>query len=318
MERFTRTPPRLSAALRHLDRKVSLAVRRYELIRDGDRICVALSGGKDSWCLLEVLAARRSWVRERYELFGCHVSRPGCTGPELELALRVRCAALGVPLTVVAQGGTTAMPSAVDGSFAGAACRLEDAGCAGCRSRHEVAAGGAAAGCPAAATEAGGPDEERPAPEGKSGAPGSTRPPSPCFHCAWERRRLLFSAAAELGCGAVAFGHHLDDLAETVLLNLFFRGEISTMYPRQTMFGGKIVIIRPLALVEEKVLVRVAGMIRGELPGCSCGGEAGSQRARMKELISDLRRTCPGIRANLVRPVLAGWDPASGGHLRKS
>ncbi|MDY0062355.1 MAG: tRNA 2-thiocytidine biosynthesis TtcA family protein [Myxococcota bacterium] len=261
-------PPALLPALRHLDRKVSEAVRRFDLIHDGDRILVAASGGKDSWCLLEVLAARRRWAREKYELLAGHVAHPSCTSPALERALRDRCRALGVPLLVVGSQER--------------------------RAEHEHEHG----------HEHGHEHEPR----------RTSKPTSACFHCAWDRRRLLFQTAAAQGCNLVALGHHLDDLAETVLLNLFFRGELSTMYPRQTMFDGAITIVRPLALVEEKALVRVAGLIRPDLPGCLCADAASSQRRRMKELIRDLRRTCPGLRQNLLRPVLAGWDAAGGGH----
>ncbi len=40
---------------RTLDRKVGEAIGRYRMIRDGDRVAVALSGGKDSLTLLETL-----------------------------------------------------------------------------------------------------------------------------------------------------------------------------------------------------------------------------------------------------------------------
>ena len=36
-------------------RKVGEAVSRFQMIRDGDRVAVALSGGKDSLTLLEAL-----------------------------------------------------------------------------------------------------------------------------------------------------------------------------------------------------------------------------------------------------------------------
>lgn len=83
------------------------------------------------------------------------------------------------------------------------------------------------------------------------------RKPS-CFWCSWNRRKTLFQTAESLGCNKVALGHHKDDIIETTLLNLFFQGEFSTMNPRQEMFKGKIVIIRPLCYVEEKMTKRFA------------------------------------------------------------
>ncbi|NET13626.1 MAG: hypothetical protein F6K08_12610, partial [Okeania sp. SIO1H6] len=40
------------------------------------------------------------------------------------------------------------------------------------------------------------------------------------------RRAILYKAAARHGCNKVALGHHRDDLIETLLLNLFFSGQI--------------------------------------------------------------------------------------------
>ena len=67
------------------------------------------------------------------------------------------------------------------------------------------------------------------------------------------------SLAAEcLGCNKVAFGHHADDVAQTTLLNLFYQGRLETMRPRVEFFEGKLTVIRPLAYVPEKELVRFA------------------------------------------------------------
>ncbi|MBI5062571.1 MAG: tRNA 2-thiocytidine(32) synthetase TtcA, partial [Desulfatitalea sp.] len=45
----------------------------YDMIRDGDRIAVGLSGGKDSWALLWLLAERLPRVPVKYELYPIHV-----------------------------------------------------------------------------------------------------------------------------------------------------------------------------------------------------------------------------------------------------
>ena len=51
-------------------KKVTRAITEYKLIEDGDRIMVGLSGGKDSWALMQILdvlrvaradIASRSW-----------------------------------------------------------------------------------------------------------------------------------------------------------------------------------------------------------------------------------------------------------------
>ena len=48
--------PKLEERIR---RRVGVCVTEYELIQEGDRILVGLSGGKDSWALLDVLESLR-------------------------------------------------------------------------------------------------------------------------------------------------------------------------------------------------------------------------------------------------------------------
>lgn len=57
----------------YLLKKVNKAIRDYDMICDGDRIAVAVSGGKDSLSLLKLLDHRRSSVPERYDLLAIHV-----------------------------------------------------------------------------------------------------------------------------------------------------------------------------------------------------------------------------------------------------
>lgn len=53
---------------REIRRLVGKAIHRYRLIEDGDRILIALSGGKDSMVMLHVLHERRARVPINYEL----------------------------------------------------------------------------------------------------------------------------------------------------------------------------------------------------------------------------------------------------------
>ena len=45
---------------------------------------------------------------------------------------------------------------------------------------------------------------------------------SPCFLCSWNRRKALFTVAKEQGCNKIALGHHMDDILETLLMNITF------------------------------------------------------------------------------------------------
>lgn len=59
-----------------LNRKVGKALHRYNMISDGDRILVGLSGGKDSFTLMWILNERQSRVPINYELFAVYID-PG-------------------------------------------------------------------------------------------------------------------------------------------------------------------------------------------------------------------------------------------------
>jgi tRNA 2-thiocytidine biosynthesis protein TtcA len=77
---------------------------------------------------------------------------------------------------------------------------------------------------------------------------------NPCFLCSRMRRKRIFEIAAEKGCNKIAFAHHKDDIIETLLINMFYGREISTMMPNQRIFGGKLHIIRPLAYLPEELV----------------------------------------------------------------
>lgn len=130
---------------------------------------------------------------------------------------------------------------------------------------------------------------------------------SPCFVCSWRRRRLLFETAVAEGCSLLALGHHQDDLAETMLLNLLWHGRHETMPARRSMFGGRVTIVRPLADVQERDIRYLARI--GELPvhGCTCAYAGDSKREVVAELLRQVRQSgCRGASANLVRSAGAG------------
>ena len=56
---------------------------------------------------------------------------------------------------------------------------------------------------------------------------------SPCFLCSWNRRKALFTVAKEQGCNKIALGHHMDDILETLLMNITFQGAFSSMKDQQ-------------------------------------------------------------------------------------
>jgi tRNA 2-thiocytidine biosynthesis protein TtcA len=123
----------------------------------------------------------------------------------------------------------------------------------------------------------------------------------PCFLCSRLRRKEIFTIADEEGCNKIAFGHHRDDIIETLLINMFFAREISTMMPNQPIFNGKLNIIRPLAYLSEHLVKRYAHE-RGfpHIPNL-CPTAPVSHRMYVKNLLRDLEKDNRHIRDNLFK-----------------
>jgi tRNA(Ile)-lysidine synthase TilS/MesJ len=81
---------------------------------------------------------------------------------------------------------------------------------------------------------------------------------SVCFYCAWLRRKRLFDLCARYRLTHLAFGHNADDLASTFFMNLFHNGRVDGLSGRESFFGGKLTVIRPLLLVDKKTIIRAA------------------------------------------------------------
>lgn len=221
----------------YISKRVGKAITDYDMLSDGDKIAVAVSGGKDSLTLLRVLNDRKSFVPIKYELLAVHVDLGyPCQHPKI---LGKYFDSLGIKYHI----------------------------------------------------------------EKVDILQGKTRKDISCFWCAWNRRKALFEVAKRFGCSKVAFGHHKDDIIETILLNLFFHGEISAMSPKQELFQGEITLIRPLAYVEEDMIVKFAKSAGFPHEKCSCPNSLTSNRNKMTEIIREIERICPDVKTNIFRSV---------------
>lgn len=123
---------------------------------------------------------------------------------------------------------------------------------------------------------------------------------NPCSLCAKMRRGLLHDTAVANGCNKVALGHHLDDAAETFLMNLLNGGNIGCFSPVSYLSNKKLYLIRPLIFAYEKDVAAAAR--RAELPVVKsrCPMDKGSNRQSMKELLDALEKDYPAVRKKIV------------------
>ena len=116
---------------------------------------------------------------------------------------------------------------------------------------------------------------------------------NPCFLCSWFRRKELFNVAQEIGCNKIAFGHHRDDIAQTLLMNLIFQGAFATMPPMLQMDKMPLRLIRPLCLIDEADIIAYAAMRGYEKQTKLCPFEHVSSREKVKELLEHIKALNP-------------------------
>lgn len=122
---------------------------------------------------------------------------------------------------------------------------------------------------------------------------------SPCFLCSWNRRKVLFTVAKEQGCNKIALGHHMDDILETLLMNMTFQGAFSTMPPKLVMRKFDMTIIRPMCLVHEADLLQMAAYRGYKKQIKNCPYEKDSNRSSIKEVFHTLEKLNPEARYSL-------------------
>lgn len=133
-----------------------------------------------------------------------------------------------------------------------------------------------------------------------------------CYSCSRERRRLLFDAAKSVGCDMIAFGHHRDDNAQTLLMNLLHKGEFCGNLPKLKMHDYGVTILRPLIFISEQDIRTFAEQQGFARILCRCPVGQNSMRRKVDKILSELEDLFPNVRENVSRASLIyGSDKAS-------
>ena len=240
LSRKSAVPRDLARLERVLTKKVGQAIADFGLIEDGDRVMVCVSGGKDSYALLHVLAALQKRAPIRMELLAVNIDQgwPGYGTDQIEAHLRTT----SVPYRMITEDYAAIVESKLS--------------------------------------------------EGQT----------PCSLCSRFRRGVLYNLAQELGCTKIALGHHMDDAVETLLMNMFFSGRLSSMPARLRSDDGRNTVIRPMIYVPEAAIVAFQEHMKFPVVRCGCPscGLPEQQRQRIKRLLTDLESEAPGLKNHML------------------
>ena len=127
---------------------------------------------------------------------------------------------------------------------------------------------------------------------------------NPCFVCSKIRRKIFFDIAYQLKCNKLALGHNMDDMNETLLLNIIFSGNISTMLPNQPLFNGGLSIIRPLIYLTEEQILQYVKINDFPLIEKKCTYRGKSKnREIIKKFINSIYKSNKKIKKNIANSI---------------
>lgn len=218
---------------KRLRRQVGNAIADYSMIEDGDKIMVCLSGGKDSYSMLDILLNLQANAPISFELVAVNLDQKQPGFPEHVLPDYLT--ELNVPFTILEQDTYSVV--------------------------------------------------ERVVPEGKT----------QCGLCSRLRRGALYNHAQEHGFSKIALGHHMDDIVETLFLNLFHGARMAAMPPKLRSNDGRNVVIRPMSYCRESDIAAFSAIKQHPIIPCNlCGAQENLQRVQVRKMLDEWERQTPG------------------------
>ena len=211
------------------------AINQYQMIGADDTVMVAVSGGKDSLALLEILSSRRKGMPIHYNIHAAHII-------------------------------TEDVPYQIDTEWLQRFCNELDVTLHLVKTRANLESAGKK---------------------------------KPCFACSRNRRKELFQLTHALGIKKMAFGHHLDDAVETLVMNMAQHANISSIPAQLSMFEDKLEVIRPLILLTNAEMKEYARLMNFQSLKQECPYEDHTIRQKARDIVEQMTNINPKARINL-------------------
>ncbi|TMM44834.1 tRNA 2-thiocytidine(32) synthetase TtcA [Colwellia ponticola] len=216
-----------------LRRNVGKAIFDYNMIEESDVIMVAISGGKDSFAMLDILLKLQKSAPINFKIIAVNLDQKQPGFPEHILPAYFE--SLAIPYYIVDKDTYSVVKAKID--------------------------------------------------EGKT----------TCGLCSRLRRGTLYSFAESIGATKIALGHHMDDMVETLFLNMFFGSKLKSMPPKLLADDKRNIVIRPLAYCREKDIMEYANYKHFPIIPCNlCGSQENLQRQNVKAMLTDWDKQTPG------------------------
>lgn len=134
---------------------------------------------------------------------------------------------------------------------------------------------------------------------------------NPCALCAKMRKGAFNEKAKALGCNKLAYGHHKDDIVETMLLSLIFEGRFYAFSPVTYLDRMDITLIRPLLYVSEADVIGFRNKYALPVSKSPCPANGYTKREYAKTLLAQLNREHPGASERMFSAIIhsdiKGW-----------
>ncbi len=218
---------------KRLRRNMGNAIIDYNMIEEGDVVMACISGGKDSFAMLDILLNLQKAAPINFDVVAVNLDQKQPGFPEHILPEYFQ--SLNIPYYIVDKDTYSVVKEKVE--------------------------------------------------EGKT----------TCGLCSRLRRGTLYSFAEKIGATKIALGHHLDDIVETLFLNMFHGSRLKAMPPKLRSDDGRNVVIRPLTYCREKDLIKYAEYKQFPIIPCNlCGSQENLQRQSIKAMLIDWDKKTPG------------------------